>query len=55
MEINPENAIMEEFRKRADADKSDKSVEDLVVLLLFETAFLTSLVLVLKSQTPSAT
>ncbi|XP_078437573.1 heat shock protein 81-1-like [Wolffia australiana] len=41
MEINPENAIMEELRKRAEADKNDKSVKDLVVLL-FETALLTS-------------
>ncbi|KAJ7561126.1 hypothetical protein O6H91_02G024800 [Diphasiastrum complanatum] len=41
MEINPENAIMDELRKRADADKNDKSVKDLV-LLLFETSLLTS-------------
>ena len=41
MEINPDNAIMEELRKRADADKSDKTVKDLV-LLLFETALLSS-------------
>nr|ACN36206.1 unknown [Zea mays] len=41
MEINPENAIMEELRKRAEADKNDKSVKDLV-MLLFETALLTS-------------
>jgi len=41
MEINPENAIMEELRKRADADKNDKSVKDLV-MLLFETSLLTS-------------
>ncbi|CAN6994347.1 unnamed protein product [Brassica oleracea var. botrytis] len=41
MEINPENAIMEELRKRAEADKNDKSVKDLV-LLLFETTPLTS-------------
>lgn len=36
LEINPDNAIMQELRKRADADKSDKTVKDLV-LLLFET------------------
>lgn len=41
MEINPDNSIMEELRKRADADKNDKSVKDLV-MLLFETALLTS-------------
>ncbi|EAZ45147.1 hypothetical protein OsJ_29785 [Oryza sativa Japonica Group] len=41
MEINPENSIMDELRKRADADKNDKSVKDLV-MLLFETALLTS-------------
>ncbi|VAI33604.1 unnamed protein product [Triticum turgidum subsp. durum] len=41
MEINPENAIMDELRKRADADKNDKSVKDLV-MLLFETSLLTS-------------
>jgi molecular chaperone HtpG len=36
LEINPDNAIMIELRNRADADKSDKTVKDLV-LLLFET------------------
>ncbi|KAK7840902.1 heat shock cognate protein 80 [Quercus suber] len=41
MEINPENPIMDELRKRAEADKNDKSVKDLV-LLLFETSLLTS-------------
>ncbi|XWS37881.1 hypothetical protein CRYUN_Cryun19dG0083500 [Craigia yunnanensis] len=41
MEINPDNEIMEELRKRAKADKNDKSVKDLV-LLLFETTLLTS-------------
>jgi len=41
LEINPDNAIMQELRKRADADKGDKTVKDLV-LLLFETALLSS-------------
>eukprot|EP00253_Pinus_taeda_P011175 PITA_11175 len=41
MEINPENAIMEELRKRAEADSHDKSVKDLV-MLLYDTALLTS-------------
>lgn len=41
LEINPGNPIMEELRKRADADKSDKTVKDLVQLL-FETALLAS-------------
>ncbi|KAF9602755.1 hypothetical protein IFM89_030911 [Coptis chinensis] len=35
MEINPENSIMEEPRKRGDdADKNDKSIKDLVHSLL---------------------
>ncbi|TYH06186.1 hypothetical protein ES288_A08G136400v1 [Gossypium darwinii] len=41
MEINPDNGIMEELRKRAEVDKNDKSVNDLV-LRLYETALLTS-------------
>merc|ERR1711886_20938 len=41
LELNPDNVIMCELRKRAEADKSDKTVKDLV-LLLFETSLLTS-------------
>merc|ERR1711920_290615 len=41
LELNPDNSIVKELRKRADADKSDKTVKDLV-LLLFETSMLTS-------------
>ncbi|KAF6153970.1 hypothetical protein GIB67_041236 [Kingdonia uniflora] len=41
MEINLENSIMEDLRKRADADKNNKTVKDLVLLLL-EIALLTS-------------
>ncbi|XP_062146524.1 heat shock protein 83-like [Alnus glutinosa] len=41
MEINPDNPIMEELRKRAEADKNDRSVKDLV-MLLYEAALLTS-------------
>eukprot|EP00217_Crustomastix_stigmatica_P003804 CAMPEP_0183788898 /NCGR_PEP_ID=MMETSP0803_2-20130417/18_1 /TAXON_ID=195967 /ORGANISM="Crustomastix stigmata, Strain CCMP3273" /LENGTH=701 /DNA_ID=CAMNT_0026033047 /DNA_START=55 /DNA_END=2160 /DNA_ORIENTATION=+ len=41
LEINPDNAIMQELRKRTEADKSDKTSKDLI-LLLFETALLTS-------------
>merc|ERR1711916_245354 len=41
LELNPDNSIVKELRKRSDADKSDKTVKDLV-LLLFETALLTS-------------
>merc|ERR1711915_441530 len=41
LEINPDHSIIENLRQRADADKNDKSVKDLV-LLLFETALLSS-------------
>merc|ERR1712233_188383 len=36
MEINPDHGIIENLRQRAETDKNDKSVKDLV-LLLFET------------------
>lgn len=41
LEINPDHAIVETLRQRADADKNDKAVKDLVILL-FETALLSS-------------
>merc|ERR1712126_154941 len=41
LEINPDHSIIENLRRRADADKNDKSVKDLV-LLLFETGLLAS-------------
>jgi molecular chaperone HtpG len=41
MEINPEHPIIQELRKKAEADKTDKTLKDLV-WLLFETSLLTS-------------
>jgi len=41
LEINPDHSIIENLRQRAEADKNDKSVKDLV-MLLFETALLSS-------------
>jgi len=41
LEINPDHSIIENLRQRAETDKNDKSVKDLV-LLLFETALLSS-------------
>jgi molecular chaperone HtpG len=41
LEINPDHAIIENLRTRAEADKNDKSVKDLV-MLLFETSLLSS-------------
>uniref|UniRef100_A0A668UE61 Histidine kinase/HSP90-like ATPase domain-containing protein n=1 Tax=Oreochromis aureus TaxID=47969 RepID=A0A668UE61_OREAU len=41
LEINPDHPIMETLRQKAEADKNDKAVKDLVILL-FETALLSS-------------
>merc|ERR1711923_456138 len=41
LEVNPDHSIVENLRQRAEADKNDKSVKDLV-LLLFETSLLSS-------------
>merc|ERR1712064_112695 len=41
LEINPDHSIVENLRQRAEADKNDKSVKDLVHLL-FETSLLSS-------------
>merc|ERR1712201_12141 len=41
LEINPDHSIIENLRQRAEADKNDKSVKDLVHLL-FETSLLSS-------------
>merc|ERR1712108_115617 len=41
LEINPDHSIVANLKDKAEADKNDKSVKDLV-LLLFETALLSS-------------
>ncbi|KAI5696077.1 hypothetical protein M8J75_007767 [Diaphorina citri] len=41
LEINPDHSIVETLRQKADADKNDKAVKDLVNLL-FETSLLSS-------------
>merc|ERR1712182_48779 len=41
MEINPKHSIMTELKKKASADKSDKTVKD-SIWLLFDTSLLTS-------------
>ncbi|CAB0035903.1 unnamed protein product [Trichogramma brassicae] len=41
LEINPDHPVIDNLRQKAEADKNDKAVKDLVVLL-FETALLSS-------------
>jgi len=41
LELNPDHCIIQELKKKADANKNDKSVKDLV-MLLFETSLLAS-------------
>merc|ERR1712007_191467 len=41
LELNPKHQIVDELRKKADADQSDKTVKDLV-WLMYETSILTS-------------
>uniref|UniRef100_A0A0V0GA46 Heat shock protein 83 n=1 Tax=Triatoma dimidiata TaxID=72491 RepID=A0A0V0GA46_TRIDM len=41
LEINPDHSIIETLRQKAEADKNDKAVKDLVILL-FETSLLSS-------------
>ncbi|XP_072356439.1 heat shock protein HSP 90-beta-like [Scyliorhinus torazame] len=41
LEINPDHPIVDTLRQKADVDKNDKAVKDLVILL-FETALLSS-------------
>nr|XP_050026548.1 heat shock protein HSP 90-alpha-like [Dermacentor andersoni] len=41
LELNPDHPVIENLRQKADADRNDKAVKDLIVLL-FETALLCS-------------
>jgi len=41
LEINPDHSIVKTLKDKADADKNDKSVKDLV-MLLYETSLLAS-------------
>uniref|UniRef100_A0A5F9DI03 Heat shock protein 90 alpha family class A member 1 n=2 Tax=Oryctolagus cuniculus TaxID=9986 RepID=A0A5F9DI03_RABIT len=41
LEVNPDHSIIETLRQKAEADKNDKSVKDLIILL-YETALLSS-------------
>merc|ERR1711964_802563 len=41
MEINPRHSIVQELKKKADADQSDRTIKDLI-WLMYDTALLTS-------------
>merc|ERR1712228_156747 len=41
LEINPDHSIIQSLKTKAEADKNDKSVKDLV-MLIFETALMSS-------------
>lgn len=41
LEVNPDHSIIETLRQKVEADKNDKSVKDLV-MLLYETSLLSS-------------
>ncbi|XP_062043203.1 heat shock protein HSP 90-alpha-like [Lepus europaeus] len=41
LQVNPDHSIIETLRQKAEADKNDKSVKDLVILL-YETTLLSS-------------
>jgi molecular chaperone HtpG len=38
LEINPDHSIVENLRQKAEADKNDKAVKDLVILLFRDRA-----------------
>ncbi|KAG4073886.1 hypothetical protein HA402_014091 [Bradysia odoriphaga] len=50
LEINPDHSIIETLRQKADADKNDKAVKDLVILL-YETSLLSSGFSLIEPQT----
>merc|ERR1719381_237966 len=54
LEINPDHPIVENLRQRAETDKNDKSVKDLV-MLLFETSLLASASRILVSMLAAST
>merc|ERR1719392_650459 len=50
LELNPKHQIVEELRKKADADQSDKTVKDLV-WLMYETSILLQVSLLMNHRT----